>query len=109
MKLHCRVTGCGREDHKWGDGYCQKHQTQRAQTGTAYTRNLRPRERSPYILATLVFLNGKVRQADEDVLMMLREVENLMKRAQAIEPWSIHRRTPNTVRAQNILKRVVYQ
>jgi len=106
MMQHCRVIGCGREGHRWGGGYCQKHQTQKAQTGTAYTRNLRPRERSPYILATLVFLNRKVRQGDQDVLMMLREVENLLKREQAIEPWSIHRRTPNTVRAQNILSMI---
>src|SRR6185295_8785967 len=109
MNQHCRVMGCRRETHRWGGGYCQKYQTQRAQTGTAYTQNLRPRERSPYILATLLFLNGRVRHGDQDVLMMLREVENLMKRARALEPWSIHRRTPNTVRAQNILSMIHQQ
>ena len=106
MKQPCRVIGCRREAHRWGGGYCQKHQTQRAQTGTAYTRTLRPRERSPYILATLVFLNQKVREGDQDVLMMIREVENLMTRERALDPWSIHRRTPNTVRAQNILSMI---
>jgi hypothetical protein len=38
--------------------------------------------------------------------MMIREVENLMTRERALEPWSIHRRTPNTVRAQNILSMI---